>query len=236
MITKDQNIALLKVGNAALKKDEWVEYAYYCLEREKGLRKEAFKHLDNFLKSTADWAEEQKIDFIKFLFQYFESVRDADYGPFPQPLSDKVIKPTLELWCENEKNDSKPFRWYGKYYRSESHILKALEINSLDDKARQVLLNWWTYEIYYSVHHLPEGYIGNPNDDLELANKIKEQINGLTEPKLRDHWINELEEDLELVKNYIQWKESGHPNLEIWGKENNKRVSYGLTRIYYNEK
>lgn len=32
----------MTVGNSALKNPDWVEYANYCFDREKGLRKEAF--------------------------------------------------------------------------------------------------------------------------------------------------------------------------------------------------
>lgn len=77
------------------------------------------------------------------------------------------MKATLEHWCEKENQDSRPFRWYGKYYKSEDNLLKALELNPRDDIARQTLLNWWTYNIYYSIHHLPEGYIGDSYDDSE---------------------------------------------------------------------
>lgn len=236
MITKDQNVALLTVGNAARENPDWTGYANYCFDREKGLRKEAFKHLDQFLKSTENWTEEAKIKFVEFLFQLIETVEEADYGPFPQPLSDKLVKPTLTAWCNNEKTDNRPFRWYGKSYRSEEHLLKALEIDPTDDLARQTLLGRWTYNIYFSVHHLPEGYIGDSNEDLQLGEKIKEQISKLTTEELRKTWTNDLEEDLELVRNYIEWKKSGQPNFEKWGQENKKRTGYGMQRTYYYEK
>ena len=236
MIAKDQNIALLTVGNAALTNPDWTEYANYCFAREKGLRKDAFKHLDNFLQATRNLSNDQKIEFIKFLFPYFETVEEADYGPFPQPLSERLVKCTLEYWCENETKDERPFRWYGTYYRSEDHLFKALELNPKDDIARQRLLTWWTYNLYYSIHHLPEGYIGNPSDDLELAKKVRYHIDQLSDQNLKKKWSRELEEDLELVQNYIKWEQSGHPDLEQWGKENNKNVSYGLTRTYYYNK
>jgi hypothetical protein len=236
MIAKDQNIALLTVGNLALKNPDWTDYANYCFNREEGLRKAAFKHLDNFLKSTASWTTKRKIEFVKFLFPLFESVEYADYGAFPQPLSDKLIKPTLIEWCETEKTDGNPFRWYGKYYRSQEHLFRALEINPADDLARQTLLIWWTYDIYYSVHHLPEGYIGEPFNDLKLGEKIKEQIQQLATVELREHWTKSLEEGLELVRNYIDWKASGHNDFEKWGQKNNKQTDYGLTRTYYYEK
>jgi hypothetical protein len=236
MIAKDQNIALLTVANSALLNSDWTEYANYCFDREKGLRKVAFKHLDNFLKSAVSWTLEKKIDFLNFLFPFFENVVDADYGPFPQPLSDKLIKPTLEKWCEFEQNNSNPFRWFGTYYKSEVHLLKALEIEPKDDKARQTLINCWTYNVYFSVHHLPDGYIGEPNVDIELGEKIKVQIDLLTDINLKTHLTNELEEDLELVKNYIDWTNAGSSDFATWGQENNKKVGYGLTRVYYYDK
>ncbi|HYE53414.1 MAG TPA: hypothetical protein VD996_01175 [Chitinophagaceae bacterium] len=233
MITNDQNIALLTVGNAALNNPDWTDYANYCFAREKGLRKAAFKHLDNFFQATANWTNDQKIEFIKFLFSFFETVEEADYGPFPQPLSERLVKPALQYWCEHENKDERPFRWYGTYYRSEGHLFKALELNPADDIARQRLLTWWTNNIYYSIHHLPEGYIGDPAEDLQLAEKIQSHIDQLTDPDLREKWTKELQENLELVRNYIEWKQSGHPDLEQWGKEKNKRVSYNLASTYY---
>ena len=68
MIAKDQNIALLTVAKAASENSEWKDYAEYCIDREKGLRKQAFKKLAEFIKSTNSWTLDQKIDFAKFLF------------------------------------------------------------------------------------------------------------------------------------------------------------------------
>lgn len=232
MITKDQNIALLIVGHAALTFSILTEYANYCFAREKGLRKEAFKHLYNFLQSTCNWTHDQKIEFVKFLFLFFETVEEADYGPFPQPLSEKLVRPILEGWCKEENKDERPFRWYGTYYRSEDHLFYALKLNPKDDISRQQLLTWWTSNIYYSIHHLPDGYIGDPNEDLQLAEKAKSHIEQLTDPNLKEHWMKELEVDLEFVRNYLEWKKSGHSNFEQWGKENNKKVSYS-TKAYY---
>ncbi len=236
MITKEQNNALLTIAEVTSKNPKWKEYSAYCLNREKGLRKLAFKNLDNFITSTQNWTINEKIDFVKVIFSLFESVSEADYGGFPQPLSEKVIKPTLEKWCNFEKTDNNPFRWYGKYYRSEDHLLTALEINPSDDLARSKILDWWTYNIYYSIHHLPEVYIGNLQEDLLLIEKIKEQISLLVDDKRKDYYTKELSEDFEIIQNYVEWKKSGHSDFEEWGKENEKRVGYNVTRVYYYEK
>lgn len=236
MIADEQNLALLTVGNAALINDDWKDYASYCFDREKGLRKEAFKHLDAFLKSTEIWTFDQKIDFIKFLFPFFENVHDADYGPFPQPLSDKLVKPVLTAWCELEQSDSNPFRWYGKYFRSIEHLFKALELDPADDLARETIISWWINNLSYSTHHLPEGYIGDPFEDLKLGDKIKEQILQLKSGELSAYWTKLLDQDLELIRNYTDWKTSGHSDFEKWGQENKKQTGYGIDRTYYYEK
>lgn len=233
MIDESQNIALLTVGNAAAKNPQWKKYAQYCFLREKGLRKESFSQLNEFLQNTDNWTEEEKIKFVEFLFLFCETVQDADYGSLPQPLSEKLIKPTLEQWCLKETVNSKPFRWYGKYYRSHEHLNKALEINSHDDEARQVLLEWGTGHLDCSVHHLPEYYIGDFKDDMLFIEEMQNHINKLADSKLQQYWTNELMESGELVINYAEWNESGHPDLIKWGEENNKRVSSGVQTFYY---
>jgi hypothetical protein len=233
MISQNQNNALLTIGNAALLYPAWKEYANYCFSREKGLRKKAFTHLDNFLVTATKWKINQKIEFIKFLFPFFETIKDADYGPFPQPLSEKLVKPALEYWCENESKDERPFRWLGIYYRSEEHLLKAIELNPNDDISRLQLINCWIYNIYYSIHHLPEGYIGDPVEDLELAEKAIKQIELLTDSDQKDKWKKKLNAKIEFIDNYIEWEKSGHPNFEQWGNDNKKKVSYGTKTYYY---
>lgn len=233
MIAESQNTALLIVGRQASQNESWVEYAQYCFDREKGLRKEAFAHLNKFLNLSQSWKTEQKIAFIQFLLPLSEMVQEADYGPMPQPLSEKLIKPTLREWCSLETNNSDPFRWYGRFFRSVEHIDRALEINPQDDKARQILLEWGMYQLYFSVHHLPESYIGNLAEDLELIEEIRKHIDQLTESKLQEFWLKELEEYAILIHNYSAWEKSGHPNLIKWGEENKRLVSYGISGTYY---
>ena len=47
MISKSQNEALLIIGNAATKNKQWLQYAQYCFNRDKGLRKDAFENLND---------------------------------------------------------------------------------------------------------------------------------------------------------------------------------------------
>lgn len=86
------------------------------------------------------------------------------------------------------------------------------------------------------MHHLPDGYLGNPADDLALGDLVREHIRLLTSAEKRAYWTQVLEEDLELVRNYVPWKASRHPDLTQWGAEQGKRVSYDEGAIYYYER
>jgi hypothetical protein len=145
VLTKEQNRALLEVGNASLGNPEWTSYADYCFAKEKGLRKEALSHLERFLQEASKWNFDERISFVQFLFYLMDKVDESDNGPFPNPLSEKLVKPTLEVWCSIEAEDPRPFRWYGKTYRSKDHMLRALEIDPADDRARLTLLGWTDY-------------------------------------------------------------------------------------------
>jgi hypothetical protein len=236
MITKDQNKALLIVADSVKNKLDWIDYMHYCLEREKGLRKEAFKYLNDFIDKAIKWRLEDKIEFLKHVFPLFETIEDASYGPFPQPLSEKLIKPSLIEWCSFETQLSDPFRWYGIYYDdTNEHLDKALVINPSDDKARIAYLQKITNNIYYSTHHLPDGYIGDPYEDVKESIKAQEHIDLLIDKELKLSWQSKLDSEMELVKNYIEWKESGHPDLIKWGKENKKNVDSGIKHYYYDK-
>ncbi|MDR1701369.1 MAG: hypothetical protein LBR56_01180 [Sporomusaceae bacterium] len=233
MLSKSQNDALLIVGNAANEHKEWVKYAEYCVLRERGLRKEAFKILDEFLIDAGKWEETDRIKFIEFLMPYSETVEDADYGPLPSPIREKLIKPTLEKWCDKETENSNPFRWYGELFCHFEYLEKALIINPKDDLARKVLLNWGTAGLDYATHHMPDYYIGDYNEDLKSISLLKEHVNKLSDSRSREIWSMELDDCAKLVINYAEWKASGHPDLIKWGKENQKCVSSGSAAYYY---
>lgn len=234
MIAKDQNKALLIVAESVKNNPDWIDYMQYCLNREKGLRKEAFKHLTNFINTAVHWTFEDKVTFLKHVFPLFETIEEASHGPFPQPLSERFIKPTLIEWCTIETQQSDPFRWFGIFYNSNDHLDKALMINPKDNKARIVCLQKLIYSIYHATHHLPDGYIGDPQEDIKSAANAQEHIDVLSNRDVQLYWQRKLDAEMELVHNYIEWRASGHSDLVQWGKENKKNVASDTKHYYYN--
>lgn len=233
MISESQNKALIIVGNAANEYKEWKKYAEYCFLRARGLRKEAFKTLNEFLIDSEQWEETDRIKFVDFLMPYSETVHDADYGPLPFPIREKLIVPTLKKWCGTETKNADPFRWYGELLHDSKYLDKALIVNPQDDLTRKILLNWGTSALDYAAHHMPDHYIGDYSEDLKLIDLLKDHVNKLSNIRLREYWFAELDDCAELVKNYAEWKTSGHPDLVKWGEENKKRVSSGIAHYDY---
>lgn len=249
MMAQESENVLLRLGNLAMKNSKWADYANYCFDRAKGLRKSALKHIDRFCESTSTWTLDDKIDFVKFVLPIDEQDTNSKLLPFS--LLEHLIRPTLVSWCDIEQVDNNPFRWLGLYYGGslmynasvdkpyeprEKNLLKAIELDPTDDLARVGLIEPWAEHIWFAVHHLPEYYIGNPPDDIKTCEKINEQIQQLTKPELREYWTGRVERSQELVRNYFEWKVSQHPDFKQWGQENNKETNSYVPTYYYHQR
>lgn len=235
MISNSQNNALLLVAAVAKKNSLWIDYADYCIMREEGLRKQSFEKLNLFINKFKSFTIDQQIEFVKFIYEFAESVKDADYGPLPQPLTIE-LKKILLIWTEKEKMNSSPFRWLGKYFYEYEYINKALEINPKDDKARSHAINRLLNAINYSTHHLPDYYIGNPKDDLHNAEIAKQHIEKLVDEQIKKYWAKELIDELALVHSYADWENSKTEiDFQTWAKQNNKKFDSGVKAYYYDE-
>uniref|UniRef100_A0AB33JLN1 Tetratricopeptide repeat protein n=4 Tax=unclassified Prevotella TaxID=2638335 RepID=A0AB33JLN1_9BACT len=235
MTNKGENVLSVlaeKVNHHA----DWCEYAAYYDYRVRGLRKEALKHLDVFLKVAESWSADKKREFVGFCFSLYFEVPDDDFLLSSYPLTMRLLKPTLEEWCRLEPRNAQLYAWYGRYFKSEEHLQQALRLNPEDDLCREALLEKYADAIWYSLHHLPDFYIGNPQDDLVLMADIRVHIDALQSEERKRRWESDYLCDLEIIQNYIAWQKSGHPDFEQWGRENNKITGYGLRGPYYYDK
>src|SRR5436305_944823 len=93
---------------------EWADYAAYCTEHERGLRRQAFAVLDRFIfrMESASFAERRR--FASWLLHRAD-LRDGSHMLVPHPLRKRVIEPTLEEWLQVEPASSEPHRWLGGY-------------------------------------------------------------------------------------------------------------------------
>ncbi len=205
-MTTDSNILkeLLKLTSIS-----YPLFADYCNYLNKGLRKEALKCLERFLDNTENWDYLTKATFCKIIFSISTTNNDIDFV-LTTNLADKLIKPTLLEMTTQEPNNYLAFIWYGQYFRETALIKKALELKPSDNNIKLILLNNLENDIWTSTHHLPDGYLGDieqDKQDIELAFSLL----GSLEKKITEDFFKRFTAYKNAINNY---------------KENDKKPSH----------
>jgi hypothetical protein len=168
--------------------DKYKKYKDYIDNREKGLRAIAFKKLEEFIDETKSWEFDQLKEFVDWILWVKNGLPEI-LDLIPQPLNEKLIRPTIELWIEKEPQNPAPYRWSGRI----EDLRMAIKLNSRD----QIAIRKYCIEVIssldYSTHELPYEYLGNKNDDLAL-----------------------IEEAIGYLKNYDDKEESGTYHSELY--------------------
>jgi len=176
--------ALADVGRAAGIEPRWRRYADYCALRAKGLRAEALRALDAFIADASDWPLAERAVFAKWV------ARAADHRPgsatLPEPLCRRLVLPAAIDQIAFDPSDA------------ESHLLRAALGDCPLDQYRaavaldptnpmisrmfvRAVLEW----VDYAQHELPQGYLGVPEEDIELLGQAIASFDaaGLTAPE-----------------------------------------------------
>lgn len=143
-------------------------FAEYCKNLDLGLRKNALKYLDEFLEDITSWDYDTKATFCKVIFNISTSPKAVLDMYLKTSLAENLIKPTLIEMSVREPNNFLPFKWYGQYFDDDPKFIKrAYDLNPTDNTIQIILLQRLEHSIWFSTHHLPDGYIGNIEDDEE---------------------------------------------------------------------
>ncbi len=151
---------------------EYPLFSLYVENIEKGLRKKALEHLNQFLKAMEDWTFQMKEAFCRKLFNTSVSAENDLQFILTSNLVERIIKPTLLQMIAETAGDYLPNLWYGQYFQETNYVKKAYELNPFETRIKNILLTRLENNLWLSTHHLPGYYIGNiENDerDLELA-------------------------------------------------------------------
>lgn len=191
---RDEDFGILaEASRIASRNSAWVEYAKYCGLLEKGLRKDALVHLSKFIDSSSNWSFAEKKEFVSWLYHYAYPKQFLNQL-LPHPLRLKLLEPTLAEWICREPENSEPHRWIGGI----EHLNEAVGLNPVDEIAYQLLANTILGHVDYSIHELPYGYIGNPEEDLSLLRDAESAINKISDAEKRSEYQDEI---MEMRKN-----------------------------------
>lgn len=191
-------------------------FRQYCMCREKGLRKEGFKHLAEFMQVAEQWPLEKRFAFVDSLC-HFQDRHDFVHGLVPQNMYDRLVEPTLQAWIAAHPEDPAGYRWLG----GEENWRKAIMVDANEQIARLRLIRKLIYNAYFATHHFPDGYIGNPREDMMGLEEAEGLYLGLT--VANQDILKSIAEYRELIQSYLDYRAAGsRESFAQWVKKNGK--------------
>lgn len=177
---------------------EWADFATYCIDHERGLRRQAFVALERFICSmqAAPFAERKR--FISWLLRCAEG-RKGWHMLIPQPIRVRLIEPTCVEWILVEPASSEPHRWLGTY----EHLELAMELAPADEIAARRFVNLILGTTQYATHELPAGFLGDPLECLQDLDKAEAVLSALSAEAERNQYASEIEADRNLIQAYL---------------------------------
>jgi len=249
MISAGQNECLRAVAAQASANEAWSEYAQYCRDRERGLRRRAFQHLETFLTSARAWSFDDRSAFANWVCLRITEFGESDScGLVPQPLAAQLVVPTLREWAERETTDSIPYRWLGLYFsgvvyaglragltrgavNAYSLLREALRRNPNDDLARIRLVEMVVGGAAFACHHLPHYFIGEPKEEMASIAEAAELLVGVVDSAENARLQSELNYASRLIGDWIQFTDAGALDFNQWCIDRGRK--YRWIRAYY---
>jgi hypothetical protein len=178
---------------------EWADYAAYCTQHERGLRRQAFAILDQFIGQMERASFVERKRFVSWLLNRADP-RKGSHMLVPQPLLKRVIEPTLAEWLQVEPASSEPHLWLGGY----EHLKRAIELDPTDEIARRNFIGCILGHVDYSTHELPSCYLGDPNADEADLNEAEAALSAVNCDDYRRRVAVEIAEQRRSINDYLQ--------------------------------
>ena len=231
MIAPKQNNACLTVAEHAKRNPLWADYSAYCAFREQGLRREAFSKLTRFIDGATKWTFPEQKEFVLWLCELMDSVPDADYGPFPQPIRDRLFRPFFEAWIFQEPTNDTALVLKARYLRNHGDYAAAIAINPANQRARRALALDCIDDIDFATHHLPQVLVSEPDEAKRRANEAREHIRHLTNQEDSKMLTEKLSYSEGLLDDWIAYQQAPDGDFSEWCKSRGR--NYGWSRAYY---
>ncbi|HLL81549.1 MAG TPA: hypothetical protein VK420_02815 [Longimicrobium sp.] len=232
---------MLHAAAGAGRMPAWEGYARYCRLRDQGLRREAFRSLDDFLHAAERWAFEERREFAAWLSELLAPRESRHDDLTPHPLIARLLRPTLLEWVEREPGAVLPHRWLGIFFSgyphaqdglsSQEHLRRAIELDPGEQPARIRLIHDQLAYLEYAMHHLPDYFIGDPEEDQAFTGEVARLIERVADPRTRSELQAELASARQLVEDWIAFRDEGGADFDEWCRVRGR--TYEWQRHYF---
>ncbi|SNS85299.1 hypothetical protein SAMN05446037_102418 [Anaerovirgula multivorans] len=231
---KDNFQGLKDIGEKYSNISGYESFAKYCLLKEKGIKKQALKAIEEFILLTKNKSIDEQREIARELVSLSYYNTDI-HQLLAHPLHQFLIK-VLKDWAETKVTDVVPYRWLGYMCRDLISYEKALEINPTDEISIVELAKAELNYIDFQTHHLCETrFIGEIDDARNCLERVSKLIDKLKPGQLKDNMF----EGYNYYKKLIDsWKEYKKKQRELsfpeWCESKEKTFKFwGI--VYYNK-
>lgn len=193
-------------------------YSKYCEWRVKGVRKKAMQAISEFASIASGWDFEKRKGFTNWLLTVRVTNGDG-HKLIPFQVSSQVIEPTLREWVQLAPDDAKAQRWFGMIFRNYEALEKAANLDSNEVLARRMLISWLSYELWWATHHLPDYFIGVPEELYPTIVRVDELLKELPQSEYHTKLSKEHKQQVQLIDDWISFTAEGHNDFKLWCAE-----------------
>jgi hypothetical protein len=212
---------------------ELADFAAYCEMRHRGLRQQAMDRLTAFLACAGAWSTPDRRRFANWICEV-HSRNPGVHQLIAEPLKRWLVS-VLHSWAAEDVGAT-PRRWLGLLTHETRFFDQALQADPADDFSRSRAVDALVGEIEYATHHIPEGFIGDPQAVLDTAAEAEKLLAGFRDSAARDLAREDIEQAKQKVLDWVEFKAAQTAqSFETWCASTRGYTWSTLTRVYYGE-
>jgi hypothetical protein len=224
---------LKDIGEEYSLKSGYKDFACFCLLKEKGMKKEAIKAINNFISSVQlrSLKEQREIAEELTILKY---CNEDIHQLIPHPL-ERYLLSVFKCWAEEDNESSVPHRWLGYISKDLTNFERALEKDPNDEISIINLAQANISYVHYQTHHLSESlFIGTINDAMLSLQRVNDLLKKLGPGQQKDSILEDYQYFVRLLNIWQIYKQGDHKvSFPEWCQLNGEEVRFWKA-FYYN--
>lgn len=222
---------LTSVAESISNVPQWQLFADYCRFRERGLRKSSLEAIAKLVSVADEWPTNDRRRFSNWIYETQLRLPEV-HQLIVAPLLNGLIIPTLDEWADAETDNAVPRRWLGFATHNHEHFSAALSLDAGDDVSRYRLVCRDLADVDYQCHHLPEQFIGDPQEAIAMLSRAEQMAKGFKDSRIAPELLEDFGELSRKVNDWISFlAEAEDVSFADWCVERNR--NYVWVQHYY---
>lgn len=218
---------IIAIAEEAATQEEWRDFASYCLNRGKGVRKDALGALNSFLAKADNWPFAERLRISRWIAERRELISDHRLL-LPQPIIAKLVSPTFHEWVKRDPLCAEAHFLAGilalpspdsSFAHRPFYLRRAIALDPTHEDAKLHLLSWLINHIVLNQHELPCAYLGDAEADLSDLHEAETVAGSVADLLLRDRKRKEVAHLRKITSAWLSYRKSKWSDFAEWCAE-----------------